>query len=85
MLESFPGLRKFFADSKLPKSIRKYRITTKRTKDTKDRKIITFQFFLRALRDLRGDNVCFDFGCGAAALGLGGEIRLAALVAALPR
>jgi hypothetical protein len=40
--------------------------TTKRTKDTKDREIITFHFFLRALRDLRGDNVCFDFGWASA-------------------
>jgi hypothetical protein len=40
--------------------------------------ICIFMFCRRAEdhESLRGDNVCFDFGCGAAALGLCGEYFL---------
>jgi hypothetical protein len=41
----------------------KHFLTTKRTKATKDRKIITFHFFLRDLRVLRGE---IDFSLVAA-------------------
>ena len=43
MVESFRGLRKF-CRFQIAESIGKYHVTTKRTKDTKDSEIITFQF-----------------------------------------
>ena len=50
----------------IAESIRKYHVTTKRTKDTKVSEILHFNFLTRSLlwllRDLRGENVCFDFG-----------------------
>jgi hypothetical protein len=47
----------------------KYYVTTKRAKDTKGWEIITFQFLTSCSSRLRGDNICFDFGYGSAALG----------------
>ena len=55
MVESFRSWRKLCLDSKLLISIRKYHATTKHTKDTKDLKLLHFNFLLRALRDLRGE------------------------------
>ena len=51
MLKSLRSLRKFCTDSKL---LNQY-VTTKRTKDTKIRKLLHFNFLLRALRELRGE------------------------------
>jgi len=62
MLEGFLRLRKLF-------------LTTKRTKVTKDWDHFSCKTFfkLRDLRGLRGKDCLSVFGCGSAALGLGGE------------
>ena len=47
---------------------KEFLINAKRTKDTKGSELLRFHFLLRALRDLRGENVCFNFGSGSAPL-----------------
>ena len=74
MVENFRSLRTLCDRFQVAESRSKYHATTNRTKDTKDSgnyyiSISSFVLFATFVV-----NICFDFGCGVAALGLRGAI-----------